>query len=603
MCGIFGAIAAEDISVSLLQGLERLEYRGYDSAGLALIDAGKTLNRYRVSGKVNDLRECFLKNPTLGTRGVAHTRWATHGEPSERNAHPHVSESLAIVHNGIIENDVALRAELIQEGYIFESDTDSEVVLHLLTREMKKGLSLSEAILGLKKQLHGAYALAIVSKDDNVVYAVAQGCPVLIGVGKDAHYIASDLIALSGFAQSAIVLEDGDVAQLYADKHMVWDKEGNLRQTNPQAITGVDADVEKGSYPHYMLKEIYEQPQALLNALEGRFTTSVNPAIFGAKGSDVLPKTQALHIVACGTSFNAGLVGQYWLDSLANLPSRVSVASEVRAQPVCVSADTLWVSISQSGETADLLAALKESFTEKHLSTLAICNVAHSTLMRHSALSFVTRAGPEIGVASTKSFLTQLAGLFLLTCALSKQKEKVAEALHVLQQLPQIIAAVLEMDAQFKALAQNFVDKEHTLFLGRGPLYPIALEGALKLKELSYIHAEAYPAGELKHGPLALIDARMPVIALCGNEGPLLQKMRANVREILARGGQVFAVGPTALGLTQPGITEVLLPPCPEILLPFMLTVPVQLLSYHVAVLKGANVDQPRHLAKSVTVE
>jgi len=610
MCGIVGAIAHRPVAAILLEGLKRLEYRGYDSAGLAVLDADGRLNRVRTLGKVSKLREAMAESPVDGTLGIAHTRWATHGEPSTHNAHPHVSgDRCAIVHNGIIENHEALRREQQAAGHVFTSQTDTEVVAHAVYDELGAGRSVTEAVRNTTKRLEGAYALGVIdSRDPERLVAARQGSPLVIGVGFQEHFIASDVFALLPVTNRFIFLEEGDLAELRRDGLRIWDADGNpVERPIRESSVGADS-AERGSYRHFMQKEIFEQPRAIADTLEGRLGANrVLPEAFGVDAEAMLASVRAVTIVACGTSYHAGLVAKYWIESLAGLPSQVEVASEYRYRKQVVPADTLFVTISQSGETADTLAALRIAKHSGYAKTLAICNVPESSLVRESDLVLLTHAGPEIGVASTKAFTTQLVALLLLTINLARHHGMSAEqesaAVALLRGLPNQLEQVLMLDERIAALAEHFVEKRHTLFLGRGEQYPIAMEGALKLKEISYIHAEAYPAGELKHGPLALIDEDMPVVVVAPNNA-LLEKLKSNLEEVRARGGELFVFADDQVPMQEDaGVTVIRLPQTDDLIDPLVFTIPMQLLAYHVAVLKGTDVDQPRNLAKSVTVE
>jgi len=611
MCGIVGAIADRDILPVLIEGLSRLEYRGYDSAGVAVIDAGGHLRRLRAVGKVARLRESLESEPTSGCIGVAHTRWATHGVPSERNAHPHISrDGIALVHNGIIENHEALRAELMAAGYVFESETDTEVVAHRIHFHVDRGATLESAMALTVRELHGAYALVVLGEQDPGRLHVARaGCPVVIGRGADGNYVASDVSALLPVTRQFQFLEEGDVATLRRDTVVIRDAAGHVVD-RPIKLSELSADaVEKGDYAHYMLKEIHEQPRAIAQTLEERIAGGrLLEAAFGPLATEVLRQAQAVQIVACGTSWHAGCVARYLIEQICRLPCWVDIASEFRYRNPVVPANTLFVSISQSGETADTLAALRQAKTSGYLSTLAICNVPESSLVRESELVMLTRAGPEIGVASTKAFTTQLAALGMLVIALGKlhglSRERERELVTSLLETPRLVEETLALDGQVKQLAAKFVQKHHALFLGRGALYPVAMEGALKLKEISYIHAEAYAAGELKHGPLALIDADMPVIAVAPNND-LLEKLKSNLQEVRARGGELYVFADPDAGLVDSDGVHVMTMPkhVTEFQSPMVYTIPLQLLAYHVATMRGTDVDQPRNLAKSVTVE
>lgn len=613
MCGIVGAVAERHVSNILLAGLKRLEYRGYDSAGLAVIEGGE-VRRVRRQGKVASLEQAVHDADINGHIGIAHTRWATHGKPIECNAHPHMSgDDIALVHNGIIENFQALRSELVADGYQFSSDTDTEVVVHLLHRALRDDDNLVTALRTAVSQLHGAYALAIVrASEPDRLLAVRSGSPLVIGLGIDENFIASDQLALLPVTTRFLFLEEGDIAEVTRQAVRVIDHSGEQVERAVHQFDGNHEDAEKGEYRHYMLKEIFEQPLAVQKTLEGRIDNeAMLLASFGtdaAAAEKLLSAIQHVQIVACGTSSHAGMVARYWLEGIAGVACQVEVASEFRYRQHVVPANTLLLTISQSGETADTLAALRASRAENYLARLAVCNVDSSSLVRESELALLTRAGPEIGVASTKAFSTQLVALLLLTLALARVRGRLSStelAAHLvsLRQLPSLIEQVLQLDGHIEALANQFVEKQHCLFLGRGPQYPIALEGALKLKEISYIHAEAYPAGELKHGPLALVDAEMPVIAVAPNDD-LLEKLKSNLQEVRARGGELYVFADRDSGVSEePGIHVLALPPMADLLIPVVYTVPLQLLSYHVAVMRGTDVDQPRNLAKSVTVE
>ncbi len=610
MCGIVGAIAQRPVAAILLEGLRRLEYRGYDSAGMAVLESTGKLNRIRTLGKVARLRDELSANPLPGTLGVAHTRWATHGEPATRNAHPHVCrDRCVIVHNGIIENHETLRREQAEAGHRFTSETDTEVVVHAIYDQLTAGHPLIEAVRRATGRMEGAYALGVIDTEDpDHLVAARQGSPLVIGIGFGEHFIASDVFALLPVTHRFIFLEEGDIAELTRESVQIWDREGNLVKRPVKESTLSADSAERGEYRHYMLKEIFEQPQAIADTLEGRLAGNrVLPESFGNAATDIFPQIKAVTIVACGTSYHAGLVARYWMESLAGIPCTVEVASEYRYRRHVVPQSALFVTISQSGETADTLAALRLAKESGYAAALAICNVPESSLVRESDLVLLTRAGPEIGVASTKAFTTQLVALLLLTTALGRYhdlNEAAEERLVALMRsLPAKLEQVLALDDQIAVLAEQFVDKQHTLFLGRGEQYPIAMEGALKLKEISYIHAEAYPAGELKHGPLALIDENMPVVAVAPNN-TLLEKLKSNLEEVRARGGQLYVFADFHVPLADDeGVTVIRLPETDDLIDPLVFTVPLQLLAYHVAVLKGTDVDQPRNLAKSVTVE
>ncbi|WP_324710869.1 glutamine--fructose-6-phosphate transaminase (isomerizing) [Pseudomonas citronellolis] len=611
MCGIVGAIAERNVTPILIEGLKRLEYRGYDSAGLALVDAAGELQRRRRVGKVASLEQALAEQPLAGHLGIAHTRWATHGAPSEANAHPHFShDRLAVVHNGIIENHEELREYLKGEGYVFTSQTDTEVIVHLLHLRLRELGDLSTALKATVRELHGAYGLAAISLDqpDRIV-AARSGSPLVVGLGLGENFLASDQLALRQVTDRFIYLEEGDIVELRRDSVQLWDAEGRpVKREAVQYHEGAEA-ADKGEYRHFMLKEIHEQPKVVQRTLEGRLGSGqVLVESFGPNAAELFAKVRNVQIVACGTSYHAGLVARYWLEELTGIPCQVEVASEFRYRKVAVQPDALFVTISQSGETADTLAALRNAKQLGFLSSLAICNVATSSLVRESDMTLLTLAGPEIGVASTKAFTTQLVALLLLTLAIGRVQNRLgegveAELVEALRRLPTRLEEALAMDKVVEKVGELFAEKHHTLFLGRGAQYPVAMEGALKLKEISYIHAEAYPAGELKHGPLALVDADMPVVTVAPNN-ELLEKLKSNLQEVRARGGEliVFAEANSGLG-NGPGTHVVSMPPIHDCLAPILYTVPLQLLSYHVAVLKGTDVDQPRNLAKSVTVE
>jgi glucosamine--fructose-6-phosphate aminotransferase (isomerizing) len=603
-------VAQRDVTPILIEGLKRLEYRGYDSAGIAVVNNEDYLERSRVLGKVKELEDNLGRNPLKGTLGIAHTRWATHGKPSTRNAHPHISRNrVALVHNGIIENHVELRTRQQQWGYEFTSETDTEVVVHEVNEHLEKGKDLLAAVIDTVAELEGAYALGVisVSEPDRLV-AARRGSPLIIGVGIGEYFIASDVFALLPVTQRFIFLEDGDVADIRRDQIILYDVHG--RQVDrPIALSELTADVaDKAGYRHYMLKEIFTQPKAVADTLEGRMVDGrVLDEAFGMGAQAVFEQVRAVQIVACGTSYHAGLVARYWMEAIAGIPCHAEVASEFRYRKHAVTRGTLFVTISQSGETADTLAALRQAKLLGYTYSLGICNVPESSLTRESDLVFMTRAGPEIGVASTKAFTTQLVALMLLVIALARHRGLAAETekklVSHLESLPGKLNLVLELNEQVKRLSEQIAPKHHTLYLGRGVMYPIALEGALKLKEISYIHAEAYPAGELKHGPLALVDEDMPVIAVAPNN-ELLEKLKSNLEEVRARGGRLYVFADLTAGMQGSMGTEVLnIAAVDDLIAPIIYTVPLQLLAYHVAVLKGADVDQPRNLAKSVTVE
>jgi glutamine---fructose-6-phosphate transaminase (isomerizing) len=611
MCGIVGAIAERNIVPILMEGLRRLEYRGYDSAGLAVLNGTQHLKRMRAVGKVKMLQEALDQDPTHGKIGIAHTRWATHGVPSERNAHPHISlDGLAIVHNGIIENHDELREELKRLGYTFSSETDTEVIAHRIHHHLQTVKDLFKAVRATVAELEGAYALAVVSENDpERIILAREGCPVVIGLGVEENFVASDVAALLPVTRRFMFLEEGDVAEIRRKAIRILNKEGNtVERAVKESELSAEA-AEKGPYRHYMLKEIHEQPRAFADTLQERVANGrLLEAAFGPAATEVFKRAEHVHIVACGTSFHAASVARYLIEQICKLPCSVEIASEYRYRSPVVLKNSLFVTISQSGETADTLAALRLAKEAGYLSTLAICNVPESSLVRESELVMLTRAGPEIGVASTKAFTTQLAALNMLVIALAKHRGADAERerglVSRLIELPSMIEKTLELDPVIEELAKRFADKRHALFLGRGVLHPIAMEGALKLKEISYIHAEAYAAGELKHGPLALVDADMPVITVAPNND-LLEKLKSNLMEVRARGGELIVFADPESGITpSDGVTVITMPRhVTYFQAPAVYTVPLQLLSYHVAILKGTDVDQPRNLAKSVTVE
>lgn len=608
MCGIVGAIADRNVIPILMEGLKRLEYRGYDSAGIAVREESGHLHRIRSVGKVAMLQG-LLDSQSLSARlGIAHTRWATHGMPAERNAHPHMSgESVAVVHNGIIENHAELRAELESKGYLFGSETDTEVIAHLLASVLEKGTELLDAVRIVCSRLIGAYALAVVNPEEPDRLVVARsGSPLVIGTGVDENFIASDVFALLPVTQNFVFLEEGDIAEIRRDAVVVFDQNGNRVQRPVRQSRLAASAVDKGPYAHYMLKEIFEQPAVIAETLEGRIHKGrLLEASFGHTAKELLDRARCVHIVACGTSYHAGMVARYWMEEVG-IPCAVEVASEFRYREVVVPEDTLFVTISQSGETADTLAALRGTKQKGYLGSLCICNAPESSLVRESDVTLMTRAGPEIGVASTKAFTTQLAALRLLVIALARRhgmdsasEKRWVDELHA---LPRQVEVVLKLSKAIAEFAQSFADKEHALFLGRGTFFPIAMEGALKLKEISYIHAEAYPAGELKHGPLALVDASMPVVCALPND-PLLEKVLSNLQEVRARGGELFLFSDEQVTIDLDLYHNLTLADIYPSTAPIVYSVPLQLLAYHVALLKGTDVDQPRNLAKSVTVE
>jgi glucosamine--fructose-6-phosphate aminotransferase (isomerizing) len=610
MCGIVGAVAERNVTAILLEGLKRLEYRGYDSAGVAVFTNAGKLERMRRPGKVSELEQALAGEPLVGRLGIAHTRWATHGAPCERNAHPHFSGDVAVVHNGIIENHEVLREQLKSMGYVFTSDTDTEVIAHLLNHKLKDHSDLTTALKATVKELHGAYGLAVVSasQPDRVV-AARSGSPLVIGLGLGENFLASDQLALRQVTDRFMYLEEGDIADIRRESVAIWDVNGNsVEREAVQYRDGAEA-ADKGEFRHFMLKEIHEQPAVVQRTLEGRLgDKQVLVNAFGPQAAELFAKVRNVQIVACGTSYHAGMVARYWLEELAGIPCQVEVASEFRYRKVVVQPDTLFVTISQSGETADTLAALRNAKELGFLASLAICNVSISSLVRESDLTLLTQAGREIGVASTKAFTTQLVGLLLLTLSLGQVRGTLAAGVEAtlveeLRRLPTRLGEALAMDSTVEKVAELFADKNHTLFLGRGAQYPVAMEGSLKLKEISYIHAEAYPAGELKHGPLALVDDDMPVVTVAPNN-ELLEKLKSNLQEVRARGGQLIVFADEKAGMTNGEGTHVInMPHIHDTLSPILYTIPLQLLSYYVAVLKGTDVDQPRNLAKSVTVE
>lgn len=608
MCGIVGAIAVRDVVPILIEGLKRLEYRGYDSAGVAVIN-GK-LQRIRSTGRVATLEHMAHDGHVAGAIGIAHTRWATHGAPSEKNAHPHVSGGVSVVHNGIIENHDELREKLRGLGYHFVSDTDTEVIAHLVHLHLQQSGDLLQAVQNSVRELIGAYAIAVINEADPVRLVVARmGAPLLLGLGKGENFAASDASALVQVTQRVVYLEEGDCAELTCEHVRIFDGAGKsvIRREQITALTA--AAVELGPYQHYMQKEIFEQPMAVANTLE--MVTSaraVAPQLFGTGAEKIFNKINGLTVLACGTSYHAGMVARYWIEAVAGLPCNVEIASEYRYRETVNDPDTLVVTLSQSGETADTLAALQYAKARGHRYSLAICNAPESALVRASELRFLTRAGPEIGVASTKAFTTQLAALVLLTMALARQRgklstEREAELLHALRHLPAALTEVLQIEPEIAVWAEKFAGKEHMLFLGRGIHYPIAMEGALKMKEITYIHAEAYAAGELKHGPLALVDRNMPVVAVAPRDA-LLEKLKSNLQEVRARGGELYVLADQDTRIAKSdGVHVIQMPGHAGMLSPILHTVPLQLLAYHTALRRGTDVDKPRNLAKSVTVE
>lgn len=611
MCGIVGAIANRNITPILVEGLKRLEYRGYDSAGVAVYSAEeKRVHRVRRRGKVAELEQALTHEKTEGFLGIAHTRWATHGAPSETNAHPHVSgDRVCIVHNGIIENYATLKKQLIAQGYVFSSETDTEVIAHLIESFYQNNCTLLFAVTEALKQLEGAFALGVIAAaEPDVLITARKGSPLVIGVGEGENFIASDQLALLPVTNRFIYVEEETVAQITKDKIELFDAQGHSVEAEIITFDGSEDDADKGPYQHYMLKEIYEQPIAICSTLEGRILQErLADNTFSAKSEILFQQVKLVQIVACGTSYHAGLVARYWFESIAGIPCQVEIASEFRYRQVVVQPNTLFVTISQSGETADTLAALRRAKQQNYVGTLTVCNVLSSSLVRESDIAVMTQAGTEIGVASTKAFTTQLVALSLLMLAVGKyhRVNKATEKYWVdaLRKLPAHIEAVLALETKIETLANYFGDKHHALFLGRGALYPVAMEGALKLKEISYIHAEAYAAGELKHGPLALVDSDMPIVAVAPYDA-LLDKLKSNLHEVKARGGKlVIFADERADFKEEEGVFVINLPAMNDELTPILYTIPLQLLSYHVALIKGTDVDQPRNLAKSVTVE
>lgn len=608
MCGIVGAIAERPVANMLLQGLIRLEYRGYDSAGIAILHP-KTykIQRIRVKGKVSALVEKLKKNHLQGYTGISHTRWATHGKPTEKNAHPHCSEnSIAVVHNGIIENHEALRQKLLKLGYQFKTETDTEVVVHLIRHYSKKKKELLFAIEHAVKELVGAYALGIISVNEpHTLYAVRRGSPLVIGLGIREQFIASDLAALLAVAQRFIYLEEGDIAKIGVNSVAVYNEVGKLVKRTARN-TKVNYEImTKGKFRHYMQKEIFEQPQAALDTIAGHLINNhINLKSFGQKAESIFKNIKRLQLVACGTSYHAALVGRYWLEALANIPCQVEISSEIRYRKGVVEPNTLFIALSQSGETADTLAALRQAKKLRYTATLGICNVPTSSIAREADLVFLTLAGIEISVAATKTFTTQLVSLLLLVALLRRKDKDHGIIIKHLQNLPALLQKTLALNSSIKQLSRRFTDKEHALFLGRGALFPIALEGALKLKEISYMHAEAYPAGELKHGPLALVKKGMPVIVVAPNDY-LIKKLESNMQEVQARGGELFVFLDEKIPWQSKNCysSAIRMPAMSNVIAPIAYTIPLQLLAYHVAVFKEIDVDQPRNLAKSVTVE
>lgn len=609
MCGIVGAVADRNVPPILLEGLKRLEYRGYDSAGLAIIGGDGEMMRRRQVGKVQGLVDDLSADPLRGHTGIAHTRWATHGVPTENNAHPHQSKRVCVVHNGIIENFETLRDELIAQGYEFASDTDSETVAHLVDSHVAQGMDLLEAVRATVKRLEGAFALGVISKNDpDRIIATRAGCPLVVGKGIGENFIASDVLALKPVTDRFIILEEGDLVEIRKDAISIWNMaDESVIRADVRVQMGHD-DVDKGNYRHHMQKEIFEQPKVIRDTLEGRIGRSqVLEQAFGVAAKDIFDQVEAVTLVACGTSFYAASIARYWIEELVGIPCQVEIASEFRYRGLAVPANSLFVTISQSGETADTLAALRIAKEAGYISTLTICNVPTSSMVRESDLALMIQAGTEVGVASTKAFTAQLTDLMLMVLLLGRRhgmtrecEEELVKGLHMLDSQ---IDQALDLDDVIHAISEQFIEKHHALFLGRGTMFPVAMEGALKLKEISYIHAEGYPAGELKHGPLALVDDDMPVIAVAPND-ELLEKLQSNLQEVRARGGELLVFAAEDGDFREaPGVTVIRLPKVNPILAPIVYVVPLQLLAYHVAVLKGTDVDQPRNLAKSVTVE
>ncbi|MFD0966556.1 glutamine--fructose-6-phosphate transaminase (isomerizing) [Seminibacterium arietis] len=610
MCGIVGAVAQRDVAEILINGLHRLEYRGYDSAGLAVVNEKNELQHVRRLGKVKALDEAVEQTPLLGGTGIAHTRWATHGEPSEANAHPHLSGNFAVVHNGIIENYEELRQLLIERGYIFLSQTDTEVIVHLIHWEMQNTNNLLHAVKQVVSQLTGAYGMVVMDKNDpSHLVAARSGSPLVIGLGIGENFLASDQLALLSVTRRFIFLEEGDIAEITRRTVAIYDATGQRVERVVHESNLENDATEKGKFRHFMQKEIFEQPTALINTMEGRINhNNVIIESIGNGAKDILKNVEHVQIVACGTSYNSGMVARYWFESLAGISCDVEIASEFRYRKFVTRPNSLLLTLSQSGETADTLAALRLAKKKGYMATMTICNVAGSSLVRESDLAFMTRAGVEIGVASTKAFTTQLATMLILVAVIGKlngriNDEKEKEIVNALQSVPSEIEKALIFDKKIEKLAEDFAEKHHTLFLGRGEFYPIAMEAALKLKEISYIHAEAYAAGELKHGPLALIDGDMPVIVVAPTND-LLEKLKSNIEEVRARGGQLYVFADKEAGFIETdGMKIITMLTVNEIVAPIFYTIPMQLLAYHVALIKGTDVDQPRNLAKSVTVE
>ncbi|WP_439243191.1 glutamine--fructose-6-phosphate transaminase (isomerizing) [Lonepinella sp. BR2474] len=610
MCGIVGAVAQRDVAEILVDGLHRLEYRGYDSAGVAVLSADKNMQIVRRVGKVKSLEDAVNAKPLVGGTGIAHTRWATHGEPSETNAHPHRSGHIAVVHNGIIENYLELKAQLQDRGYVFQSQTDTEVIAHLVEWEFRTAKTLLEAVQKAVVQLRGAYGTVVMNEQDPERLIVARsGSPLVIGYGVGENFLASDPLALLSVTRRFAYLEEGDVAEITRRTVSIFNRAGEpVEREIHEGNFEADA-ADKGPYRHYMQKEIFEQPVAIINTLDGRIKDGkVDIQSIAPNAVEILSQVQHVQIVACGTSYNAGMVARYWFESIAGVSCDVEIASEFRYRKFVTRPNSLLITLSQSGETADTLAALRLAKESGYMAAMTVCNVASSSLVRESDFAFMTKAGVEIGVASTKAFTTQLTCLLLLNVAMGRLNGQVSEEqehhiVQALQRLPAQIESALVFDKQIEKLSEDFADKQHTLFLGRGEYYPIAMESALKLKEISYIHAEAYAAGELKHGPLALIDSEMPVVVVAP-ENDLLEKVKSNIEEVRARGGQLYVFADHDAGFEEAsGFKTIVLPKVDEVTAPIFYTVPLQLLSYHIAIIKGTDVDQPRNLAKAVTVE
>ena len=611
MCGIIGVASNRPSVDKLVIGLLRQEYRGYDSAGLAIFDESEEIQVYKSTGKVSELQSSIDKNPVNGNTGIAHTRWATHGLPTRENAHPHHSnKEIYVIHNGIIENHQEIKTTLKALGYVFESETDTEVIAHLIHAKMSQNSSsLVESLRAAVKDLRGAYAIgAVSSKEPGLLAAARKGSPLVVGRGQGENFIASDQLALADFVENFVFLEEGDLAEITPTDTKFWNIDDEQVDRPVVVAKSLGETIDKGEYRHFMLKEIKEQPEKIKGLLEGQLTESgVQEEIFGPEAPEIFKKVESVQIVACGTSYHAGTVAKYWLEGLAGLPCSVEVASEFRYRNKVVAPNTLFVTISQSGETADTLACLSAAEDAGYLARLGICNVPSSSLARESDLVFLTKAGPEIGVASTKAFTTQLVGLLMLTLILGRHHGLSSAAENTinnsLRALPESLDSVMKLENEIIEMAQDFDQKEHALFLGRGIHYPVAMEGALKLKEISYIHAEAYPAGELKHGPLALVDSEMPVVAVAPNDD-LLEKLQSNLEEVRARGGKLYVFGHSEAHNQDSTIARFIeLPEIPELIAPLIYSIPLQLLAYHVAILKGTDIDQPRNLAKSVTVE